>query len=108
MCAFCRLESADLPPRAHGLGRRPWRRVLDTYGSAFSWSGLYIGANVGHGWSQVDWQDAVTSSNSANQTGSGWLAGAQIGYNWQWHQLVLGVEADASGAWVNGSTSCQG
>ena len=34
-------------------------------------------------------------SNSTD--GSGWLAGAQAGYNWQRGSIVYGVEADISG-----------
>lgn len=71
----------------------------------FSWTGLYVGAHVGYGWSQQDW-DFALSAVSTNHDGSGWLAGGQIGYNWQIHRLVLGIEGDASSAWIDGSTSC--
>jgi outer membrane immunogenic protein len=98
-----------LAPAAWGadLGGAPRASVKDDtppYAPGFSWSGLYIGTHVGYAWSQADWQDAV--SGPSNHSGSGWLAGAQIGYNWQLRQLVLGVEADASGTWISGSTSC--
>jgi outer membrane immunogenic protein len=72
----------------------------------FSWSGLYVGTHVGYAWSETDWQDALTPGLSSNHTGSGWLAGGQIGYNIQVRRLVFGAEADASGAWVDGTTSC--
>jgi outer membrane immunogenic protein len=47
------------------------------------WQGLYGGVNVGWGWSG----DA-----------DGFVGGGQLGYNWQSHQFVYGVEADISGA----------
>lgn len=64
----------------------------------FSWSGFYLGTHVGYGWSTVDWQGL-----SDNLEGSGWLAGGQVGYNWQRGALVFGLEADASYNWVDGS-----
>jgi outer membrane immunogenic protein len=75
------------------------------YAAAFSWTGLYIGAHVGYAWSETDWHDALSSSVTGS-SGGGSLAGAQIGYNYQMRQLVLGAEADASGTWLNGNTSC--
>src|SRR5262249_3764244 len=64
----------------------------------FSWTGFYLGAHAGYGWSNVDWQGLSDSLE-----GSGWLAGGQIGYNWQRGALVFGLEADASGNWMDGS-----
>ena len=40
--------------------------------------------------------------------GDGFLAGAQVGYNMQSGKFVFGLEADMSGAWVDGSTACCG
>jgi outer membrane immunogenic protein len=80
------------------------RRGVDApvvYERPFSWSGLYIGANVGYGWSDVE--DAL-----ANHNGEGWLAGGQIGYNLQKGQLVFGIEADLSGTWIDGGNACCG
>ncbi|KAB2913133.1 MAG: porin family protein [Hyphomicrobiaceae bacterium] len=83
--------AADLggpPPRS--LKDAPY---LPPY--TFSWTGLYVGAHIGYGWSDVDWQGGA-------RDGSGALAGAQIGYLWQSGALVWGVEADASSSWVDG------
>jgi outer membrane immunogenic protein len=75
------------------------------YERPFSWSGLYIGAHVGYGWSDVGWQDG---QNALHLDGAGALAGGQIGYNIQTGQLVFGVEADISGTWIDGGTACCG
>ena len=37
----------------------------------FSWTGLYIGAHVGYGWSDVDWQFAATPGVSTSHSGGG-------------------------------------
>ena len=53
--------------------------------SAYSWTGLYLGGNLGHAW-------GVTSNNPTRP--SGFAGGAQGGYNWQTGQFVFGGEAD--------------
>jgi outer membrane immunogenic protein len=65
----------------------------------FSWTGLYVGAHAGYGWSDVEWQDGAFS---ASHDGSGWLAGGQAGYNLQAGRFVYGVEADVSSGWIDG------
>lgn len=75
----------------------------------FSWTGLYMGANAGIGWTAGNqlsdtayhhpeyglgtfgngWFDSQSESRDASFTG-----GAQIGYNQQYGSFVFGVEAD--------------
>lgn len=55
----------------------------------YDWTGLYIGAHVGYGW----------STDSGGTSADGFLGGIQAGYNWQVApQFVLGAEADI--AWT--------
>jgi outer membrane immunogenic protein len=93
LAALCApVAAADLGGPAIGSSRD------QPYGlpPVFTWTGLYVGAHLGYGWSDVDW-DTVRNS------GSGVLVGGQIGYNWQWsNNIVLGIEADATGSWVGG------
>jgi len=95
---------------AADLGGPPRRSVKDgpppSYAPAFSWTGFFLGAHLGYGWSDLDWQFANTPGVATGHTGEGGLLGGQIGYNLQFNQLVVGVEADMSGAWVDGSTAC--
>jgi outer membrane immunogenic protein len=72
------------------------------YQAPFTWTGFYVGTHLGYGWSDVDWQETGSAFNGSHD-GSGWLAGGQIGYNWQAGRLVYGVEADISSSWVDGS-----
>ncbi len=72
--------------------------------ASFSWSGLYVGAHLGYGWTDIDWQE-VPAFNGGHD-GDGALAGAQIGYNWQSGRFVYGVEADISSLWIDGGNAC--
>jgi outer membrane immunogenic protein len=50
----------------------------------FSWTGLYLGANLGYGWADADVSDK-----------NGFVGGGQIGYNYEFdNHLVLGIEGD--------------
>jgi outer membrane immunogenic protein len=70
-----------------------------------NWSGFYIGINVGGQWGHSeDKTDPSPHGYNAdnNQWGydeSGVVAGGQVGYNFQWNWLVLGVEAE--GGYMN-------
>src|SRR5262249_22519730 len=89
-----------------GAPRSPINEAPLAYGPAFSWTGPYIGAHIGYGWSDVDWQFADTPGVSTSHGGTGGLLGGQIGYNIQVRQSVFGMEADLSSAWLSGSTAC--
>ena len=53
--------------------------------ATYNWQGLYLGLNLGYGWGTV--------TNTPNRP-TGFNGGAQIGYNWQYGQLVYGLETD--------------
>jgi len=67
------------------------------------WTGFYVGVNGGVGWQQsrfTDQNSAVyegyyfgTPTNTFDNVN--FLAGGQAGYNYQWRDLVVGIEADA-------------
>jgi outer membrane immunogenic protein len=100
-------------------------------GPVSSWTGWYVGATAGYGWTNQGIDNTVTSTfcNPADGgcrplTGpvvsaalaaaipphlstnpKGFIGGGEFGYNHQLGQFVLGVEADVSGADIKGSAS---
>ena len=51
----------------------------------FSWSGVYLGANLGYGWADTN----------VGGDDNGFFGGGQIGYNYEFdNHLVLGIEGD--------------
>jgi outer membrane immunogenic protein len=79
--------------------------------ATLNWTGLYIGANAGGGWSHTDWQDNHFAACSGvafalagcdiPQNLSSFVGGGQIGARWQTGQWVLGVEGTADYANFN-------
>lgn len=72
---------------------------------SFSWTGLYIGAHVGYGWGDAKFTDPFFPGWSLTNDFNGVLGGGQIGYNQQFGQWVFGVEADISGASLDGQAT---
>lgn len=73
----------------------------------WSWTGFYIGGNVGYGWGNSNSTLVLSDPTSANTNFSldGIKGGGQIGYNYQIKNWVLSVEADIQAANERGSTS---
>ena len=59
--------------------------------SSYDWSGIYVGAHGGYSWAEANVDVIGTVDNF-----DGGLVGGQLGANWQWNMLVLGLEGDAS------------
>jgi outer membrane immunogenic protein len=66
--------------------------------AAYNWSGFYIGAHGGGGWAKKCFTYANLGIEDGCHTADGWLAGGQVGYNWQASSFVFGVEG--SGSWA--------
>jgi outer membrane immunogenic protein len=83
------------------------------YVEAFSWTGLYVGGNVGGAWGNPSFTNLANTStfggaavgSSFSENSSGFIGGGQIGYNWQVNQIVYGLEASFSGATVKGNST---
>ena len=97
-------SAADLPSKAPLTAQPPL---------VFSWTGFYVGANIGGGIASNSTDSVVLLSPNAPSAGvtnpvsaqsfkhspAGVLGGGQIGYNWQTGNWVLGVEGDWD--WTN-------
>ena len=84
---------------------------------AFSWTGLYFGVHAGGGAANANWfypNDTLNAVSgpptgfplnvtSGSHSASSWLAGAQIGYNYQIKNWVVGIEAEFSATNLKGS-----
>jgi opacity protein-like surface antigen len=73
-----------------------------SYAPAFSWTGTYVGANLGGVWGTFDFSPTTTNNITgavgapaiASVNNSSVIGGFQAGYNWQVGQWVLGLEQD--------------
>ncbi len=87
-------SAADAPayPRKAPAAAAPW-----------SWQGFYIGINGGAAWHRASFNaiDAILTTDSGTIDATGGTFGGHLGYNWQFGNLVLGVEGDVS--WIGGS-----
>ena len=77
-------HAADLPTQPYPGYAAP---------TAFSWTGFYLGYNLGAGWNTQRVSSAF--AGDWNTTNIGFIGGLQGGYNYQIKALVIGVEADA-------------
>jgi outer membrane immunogenic protein len=83
--------AADLPAR-------PVYKAPAAMPMIYNWSGIYIGGHIGGGWNNVDVLGAGANS-------SGFIGGGQIGANWQWGSMVLGLQADISATDLSDTSS---
>ncbi|MDR3463048.1 MAG: porin family protein [Beijerinckiaceae bacterium] len=74
---------------------------------AFSWTGVYVGGQIGYGFGQDEYNVAGFSSAFDS---SGVVGGAHIGYNFSPSiaSLVLGIEGDVNGSSERGSSTVLG
>jgi outer membrane immunogenic protein len=76
-------QAADLPLKGPAMVRAP---------AVSPWAGWYIGAHLGGAAQHNSWWED-------DYAGSSFIAGGQIGYNWQRGNFVYGIEAD--GSWLS-------
>ncbi|MGL4288463.1 MAG: outer membrane protein [Phreatobacter sp.] len=58
----------------------------------FNWTGFYVGLNAGVGIANTNL--GTLSGGALPGSGTGFVGGAQVGYNYQINNFVLGVEGD--------------
>lgn len=92
--------AADMPLKARPMLAAP----------VWSWTGAYIGANIGYSWGRSRDTETISNAigtplalNSFRDHMNGVVGGGQIGYNWQANNFVYGLEADIQGSGQKGS-----
>src|SRR4051812_12828280 len=96
-----------VPASAADLAARPYTKAAPApIAAIYDWSGFYIGANGGGGWSREGF-DVITPAGAVLgegcQDATGAVAGGQIGYRWQAANWVFGLEAQGDWADLSGS-----
>jgi outer membrane immunogenic protein len=88
-------QAADLPAAPPMAPAAPVVYAPQIY----NWSGIYVGGNIGGGYSNSWWSDPITGAGHDNFNSWGFLGGAQVGANAQFNRLVVGLEGDFD--WTN-------
>jgi opacity protein-like surface antigen len=95
-------KAADIEPPLHDDTGEPIAVA------GISWSGAYVGVHMGAGWGETQFSEPPGRQaiyGDVVQT-PGPLGGGQIGFNYQTGPWVLGIEADASSADLEGTNTC--
>jgi outer membrane immunogenic protein len=77
----------------------------------YSWTGCYVGANVGGGWASKSANDAagavtgVAGADIGSHTASGIIGGGQVGCDYQAGAWVFGVQGMFDGSGMEGSNT---
>ena len=91
--------AADLPSRVAPIAPPP----------VFSWTGFYLGGQVGYQWTAESSGTVYGIAPGAviggepNFNQAGVIGGGHVGYNYQINQIVLGIEGDVEGSTFTGS-----
>jgi outer membrane immunogenic protein len=70
----------------------------------YNWTGFYLGGHVGLGWGDKTWTNPLVPL-SITWDVDGWLAGGQLGFDYQMGSIVIGVGGDFSWSDINGTTT---
>src|SRR5258706_3686110 len=85
-------NAADVPPDARPVAPPVY------LSQPFSWTGFYIGPNLGGAWRQRNLPDTLLGLSLSNVNDKGaFIGGGQLGFNYQFGNFVLGIEADVDG-----------
>jgi outer membrane immunogenic protein len=93
---------AVVPAMAADMRAAPVYTKAPMMAPVFSWTGCYIGGNVGGLWAKKDWTSLAGAGESSVDISS-WLAGGQVGCNYQVSAWVFGIQGDYD--WSNASAT---
>lgn len=88
--------AADLPAKPYTKAPPP--------PPPFSWTGFYVGANIGGAWARNGWRDPLFLTDYHNNSGA-FIGGGQMGGNYQIGNFVIGGEWDFDWAGNNNNNN---
>jgi outer membrane immunogenic protein len=91
------------PAAAADMGARMPMKAPPPVVAVWTWTGFYVGINGGYGWGDSKWSLLPGGLNEGTHHTDGGTIGGQIGYNWQFGNWVVGLEAQGNWADFNGS-----
>src|SRR5260370_29715455 len=100
--AFVALAAMTAIAAAADVARRapvPYYPAQPAIVQIYNWTGFYIGINGGGGFGSSNWD------STGSRDVSGGLIGGTAGYNYQFGQVVAGIEGDIDWSGINGSTT---
>src|ERR1700745_587048 len=99
--AFVALAATTATAAAADLARRApyYPAPAAVYAPVFNWAGFYIGINGGGGFGSSTWD------STGSRDVSGGVIGGTAGYNFQFGQVVVGIEGDVDWSGINGTTN---
>ncbi len=68
-----------------------------------TWTGCYIGGNIGGGWNTISGFDPTNMVSVGNGNGSGFVGGGQVGCDYQYNSIVVGIAGMFDGSTVSGT-----
>jgi outer membrane immunogenic protein len=80
-------RAADLPVKARPMAIE----------AAYSWTGFYVGGELGGIWDRASGSFVLPPAATYTNRASTGIGGGFVGYQYQWNQFVLGIEADVVG-----------
>jgi outer membrane immunogenic protein len=104
------LVGSTFAASAADLGARPIGKApVIAPPVVYDWSGFYIGGHIGGLWGEKDWVDVTVPALPVallSHEVSGFLAGAQAGFNFQSGAFVFGIEGQWSWTNADGEHTC--
>src|SRR5262249_44964898 len=93
-------SAADLPVKAEPVPVPSYVPV------PFTWTGCYVGGNIGAAWADNNWSDTLFGLNWSNNNNGRFIGGGEVGCNYQINgNLVIGAEGDFDWLGNNNSSS---
>jgi len=93
---------------AADLSRPPPVKAPPFVPPPFTWTGFYLGGNLGFAWAQHTVTDSIYGLTFDTARKDLFIGGGQVGFNYQAGWFVGGVEGDFDGVANNGNTNSIG